>query len=256
MKNFLSALLMVLGNIILWGGLFSSLLKIDMCLSSNFGYWLFWLITFIAVGLVLIKWARHISSPQKTEETVKDENPIKKGVNEQDIIVHDKTKKNRKELWIKIGLTVFIVGYCCLIWISLCCLNYHYNAIFYVPFYIIVMIWYIYLVWRRQSSTGEDYLMLPLLQRIGLYKKEYKSQYEIRKSLLATFVPIYVGTIFISSIVALLNELICPGGNHSEYSDDITIGSIILFIPIITWVIFGGYIYGTEWLNRSKLTER
>ena len=83
-----------------------------------------------------------------------------------------------------------------------------------------------------------------------------ESQYEIRKSLLATFVPIYVGTIFISSIVALLNELICPGGNHSEYSDDITIGSIILFIPIITWVIFGGYIYGTEWLNRSKLTER
>lgn len=255
MRKFLSTLLLVLGNIILWGGIFAALLKIDMCFSPNFGYWLLWLILFIAVGLGLIKWAKHISSSPKIEAAIKEEMPMKKDVHEHSSIVSDTSKKDRKELWIKIGLAILIAGYCCLIGISLCCLNYHYNAIFYVPFYLTVMIWYIYLVWRKQSSTGEDYFMLPLLQRIGLYKV-CESQYEIRKSLLITFVPLYVGTLFISSIVALLNQLICPGGNGSGYDDDITIGSIILFIPVIAWVIFFGYSYGKQWLNSSKLIDK
>lgn len=60
MRKFLSKLVMILGNIILIGGIFGALLKIDMCFSSNFIYWLLSLIIFIVIGLVLIKLARKI----------------------------------------------------------------------------------------------------------------------------------------------------------------------------------------------------
>lgn len=113
------------------------------------------------------------------------------------------------------------------------------------------MVWYLYLLWRKPIASDEDYLLLPLLQKIGLFKSN-TNDYELRKSLMKSFVPVYAGTIAISVIVVILNDILCPGGYYSEYSDDISVGSVILFIPIVAWITFFIYSYGSQWVNNVK----
>lgn len=160
-------------------------------------------------------------------------------------------KKPRIIPWKKIFISIIIVGICTTLWGCIIGMNYSYNAIFYVPFYLIVMSWYLYLLWRKAPATSEDYLLLPLLQKIRLFKS-YLSDYELRKAVLKTFVPVYIGTFAISAIVVILNDILCPGGYHSEYPDDISIGSFILFIPIVVWITFFVYSYGSQWVNNVK----
>lgn len=61
MRKIFSILLTIIGYIVLWGGIIGSLLNIDMCFSPNFGYWLFSVIIFVAVGVGLIKYSKHLS---------------------------------------------------------------------------------------------------------------------------------------------------------------------------------------------------
>lgn len=150
----------------------------------------------------------------------------------------------------KLGLSVLIVGLCVGIGVALVIVcegngsNYNYTVLpFYLPFYLILMIWYLYLVWRKQPIEGGDYLLLPLLKLIGLYR-HFRSDYELRKSLVTTFLPLYVGTIFIS-IVIVLDEMLA-----SDIDDDVRY--VLLFVPIVMWVICFAYNYGRQWLERAR----
>lgn len=193
------------------------------------------LVAFILIGIICLTLSKRL---QKAKTSVEES-------------ISTVEKKPRIIPWKKIVISIIIVGICTTLWGCIIGMNYSYNAIFYVPFYITVMVWYLYLLWRKPIASDEDYLLLPLLQKIGLFKSN-TDDYELRKSLMKSFVPVYAGTIAISVIVVILNDILCPGGYYSKYSDDISVGSFILFIPIVAWITFFIYSYGSQWVNNVK----
>lgn len=239
MRKFTSILLSIIGYLALFCGVVGG---ITLVINGMFDpvYSTIALITFILLGtvcLVIGKRLQKAKTPTSKPATNMEEVPTEKAP--------------KKIPWRRIGLSILIAGICTTLWGCIIGLNYDYNAIFYVPFYLLVMTWYLYLLWRKAPASTEDYLLLPLLQKIGLFKS-YTNDYELRKNLLKTFVPVYVGTITISIIVVILNDILCPGGYHSQYPDDISIGSFILFIPIIAWIMFFVYSYGSQWVDKVK----
>lgn len=239
MRKFASILLKIIGYLVLFCGIIGG---INLIIHGMFDpvYSTIALIAFILIGTICLTISKRLKKANvliANGEVSVEKEPIE--------------QVSHKIHWKKIGISILIVGICTTLWVCIIGLNYDYNAIFYVPFYIIVMAWYLYLLWRKARVSDEDYLFLPLLQKIGLYKS-YSNEYELRKSLMKTFVPVYAGTIVISAIVVILNDILCPGGYHSEYPDDISVGSFILFIPIIVWIIFFIYSYGSQWVNNVK----
>lgn len=239
MRKFASILLKIIGYLALFCGAIGS---INLIIYGMFDpiYSTLALIAFILIGILCLTIGKRLQQS-------------KNFVAEVELTVEKKPKEivQHKIQWKKIGISILIVGICITIWGCLIGMNYDYNAIFYVPFYLIVMSWYLYLLWRKAPATSEDCLLLPLLQKIGLFKS-YTNDYELRKTVLKTFVPVYIGTFAISAIVVILNDILCPGGYHSEYPDDISIGSFILFIPIVAWITFFVYSYGFQWVNNVK----
>lgn len=243
MRKLASILLKIIGYLAFFCGVIGS---INLIIHGMFDpiFSTLALIVFIFIGTLCLTLGKRL---QKS----------KGSLTEVEIAVEKKPKDvaTYKIQWNKIGLSILIVGICTTIWGCIIGLNYDYNAIFYVPFYLIVMSWYLYLLWRKAPATSEDYLLLPLLQKIGLFKS-YTNNYELRNAVLKTFVPVYIGTFAISAIVVILNDILCPGGYHSEYPDDISIGSFILFIPIMAWIIFLTYSYGSQWVSKVKENDK
>ena len=135
---------------------------------------------------------------------------------------------------------------------DLLCNSYYYTTgCFYILFYLVLVLYYLYLIWWKKEFNGENLFLLPLWNKIGLYKDE-TNLYKLRKKLLWIIAPLLVGTIFISIIVSALGRL----GERDEYGYydvyQITFGTYILVIPIIAWIIFFFKEYGKIWINNSN----
>ena len=117
------------------------------------------------------------------------------------------------------------------------------GSMYYIPIFVLLFLYYQYLIWRRKKVKVEDILMLPILQRIGLYKN-INDSYVLKRKLLV-FAAILVGTIFIAFCTFYLNE------QNYEYEYDGIITTLLIF-DILAWVIFFFYEYGTQWLNNNK----
>ena len=111
---------------------------------------------------------------------------------------------------------------------------------FYIPYYLIFSVYYFYLIWRNKKVKGEDILLLPLLNKLGIYK-EFIDEYSQRKKLLQSTLPILITSI-LAPLIALFFE-----ANRSY--DSAPYG---LVLPIIAWTIFFIYTYCSEWLNSSN----
>lgn len=235
MKKIASILLKIIGYLTLLCGIIGGL---DQIINGNFDpiYSTAALIIFIFIGTICLNFSKSL---QKANDLTANEEVFV--VNETILI-----EKPKQKHWKKICISILIVGICTILMICFIGLSYYYNAIFYEPFYLILMVWYIYLLWKNAPISAGDYLLLPLLQKIGLFKS-YSNDYDLRKALLKTFVPVYAGTIIISTIVVILNTILSPSYNH-----EISIGSVILFIPIMAWIIFFVYSYGSQWVNKVK----
>lgn len=246
MRKFASILLKIIGYLALFCGAIGS---INLIIHGMFDpiYSTLALIAFILIGILCLTFGKRLQHS-------------KNYIAEVEFTIEKKPKEvvRHKIQWKKIGLSILIVGICTTLWGCIIGLNYEYNAIFYVPFYLIVMSWYLYLLWRKTLVRDEDYLFLPILRRIGLYKF-HTTNYELRKALLKSFVPVYAGTIVISLIVVILNDLIAPyetrGYDGYWIYHEITLGSWLLAIPIMGWVVFFAYCYGFQWVNKAKQME-
>lgn len=143
----------------------------------------------------------------------------------------------------KLLLTMVIIVSSCMICTLMGDYGYYINCYFYFPFYFIVTIYYTYLIWRKQEVYSEDIVFYPLLKKIGIYS-DVSDSYTLRKKLLLSVIPLSLVTILTSLLVVSINSL-------SPEDDEVSIGSLLLGLPLIAWGVFFVYVYGRKWLNNA-----
>ena len=87
-------------------------------------------------------------------------------------------------------------------------------------------------------------MLYPLLKKIGVYS-DISDLYLLRKTLLFTTVPLLLATIIISLLVVSIDSI-----SPEDYGE-VSIGSFILSLPVIAWILFFVYIYGKKWLDNA-----
>ena len=112
--------------------------------------------------------------------------------------------------------------------------------LFYLPYYLLLFIYYEWLIWKHNKPFGAIF-MLPLLNRIGLYQS-YSNLFDFKKNLLITIMPAILISIVLPFIASLIsgsreNELICH---------------ILLALPILAWIVGLVYSYSLNWLYSSE----
>lgn len=112
--------------------------------------------------------------------------------------------------------------------------------LFYLPYYLLLFIYYERLIWKNNKPFGAIF-MLPLLNRIGLYQS-YSNLFDFKKNLLITIMPAILISIVLPFIASLIsgsreNELICH---------------ILLALPILAWIVGLVYSYSLNWLYSSE----
>lgn len=140
-------------------------------------------------------------------------------------------------------LNIVILVVSCMICTLMGDYGYYVNCYFYYPFYFTVTTYYTYLIWRKQEVYSEDIVFYPLLKKIGIYP-DISDSYTLRKKLLLSVIPLSLVTIFTSLLVVSISSL-APEDN------EVSMGSILLGLPVIIWGVFFVYVYGRKWLNNA-----
>lgn len=165
-------------------------------------------------------------------------------------LIQDRIPKTgiKKRLW-KVGkkllLSLVIMGSGFAICVQMKELYYELNCLFYYPFYLIIEVYYLYLLWRKRDVLSEDVVLYPLLKKIGIYS-DISDHYLLRKALLATTVPLLLSTIIISLLVVSIDSI------SPKDDGEVSIGSFILSLPVIAWIVFFAYVYGKKWLDNTS----
>lgn len=109
-------------------------------------------------------------------------------------------------------------------------------VLFYIPYFVSLEIYYMYIIWKRNNIKGEDILLLPFLKKLGIYNK-ISDEYVLKKKLLQSILPI----LLISIVSPIVNTIIL------EFS-----AIWVLSFPIIAWIVFFIYTYSLDWLDSSN----
>ncbi len=141
----------------------------------------------------------------------------------------------------KVIFTSIVIGFGCFSELLLFAFEYYENAIIYFPILGILTLYYVYLIWKKRDISFEDILLLPLLKKLGLFYKTTEA-ISVRKKLFYN-----VGGLLVSMVVVFLIILVLPSPNEEE----ISIGNILLLLPIIGWIIFFVKEFGVKWINKS-----
>ena len=153
-------------------------------------------------------------------------------------------KKKLLKIGKKLLLSIIIIGGGIIICLQIKEMYYELNCLFYCPFYLIIGVYYLYLTWRKKEVQGEDILLYPLLKKIGVYS-DISELYLLRKALLSTTAPLLLTTIIISLLVVSIDSI------SPEDNGEVSIGSFILSLPVIAWIVFFVYVYGKKWLDNT-----
>lgn len=159
-------------------------------------------------------------------------------------VVHRTTVKKLFKITKKLLLSFIIIVYSCIICRQMKDLYYELNLLFYCLFYLVVGVYYLYLVWKREKVQSEDILLYPLLKKIGIYSN-ISDYYLLRKLLLFSVVPLLLVTVLISLLVVSIDSI-----SPEDYGE-VSIGSFILSLPVIAWIVFFVYVYGKKWLDNT-----
>lgn len=157
---------------------------------------------------------------------------------------HEDVKNRIWKIVKKLLLTTTIIVSSCVICTLMGNYGYYINCYFYFPFYFVVTTYYIYLIWRRQEVHSEDIVFYPLLKKIGIYSN-ISDSYTLRKKLLVSVIPLSLATILTSLLVVSISSL-------APEEDEVSIGSILLGLPVLAWGVFFVYVYGRKWLNNAQ----
>jgi hypothetical protein len=120
--------------------------------------------------------------------------------------------------------------------------------VFYVPFYLVVGLYYFCVVWKRSPTTGEDLLMYPLFRKIKLLNDE-GGQYNLRKRLVKEVLPLLLGTFFLN----IFSLFLCNGKSFKKYDiPEDPFAIFLLLIPIFCWIAYAAFCYSKRWMNNSE----
>lgn len=114
------------------------------------------------------------------------------------------------------------------------------SAIICIPCWLIIGGYYLYLIWRKEKATGADILLLPLLQKIGIYKS-YDDTERDKKNLAKTSLPFLLSLAACPLLVSILTAC-----------DDHFNGIILIMIVPIMLIISLVLAAKQDWLNKSK----
>lgn len=109
--------------------------------------------------------------------------------------------------------------------------------IFYILWNLLFSFYYLRLIWGEQEISGENILMLPILQKIGLFVN-YSSSENMKRKLLYTSFPV-----IFSSVVCIS---LCSFEDLYKYYN------LLLFIPILITIFCLGSYWIREWLKSSN----
>lgn len=171
-------------------------------------------------------------------------------------IVKRKTKRehnsklnvNIKSIALHLLLSAIVIAICAVIPSCLGVYSYM-GTIFYLPYYVIIGVYYLFLIWRRKKASNEDFFLYALLKKIGIFTN-IKDTFLLRKALLRSVIPLLIITLLIPIFVLSMGDTY-----DDEYHICHVLGEFLLCIPIIVWIIFFTYNYGKKWLESQNNNE-
>lgn len=116
-------------------------------------------------------------------------------------------------------------------------------AFFYFPWFVIAFVYYTYLLWSKESVTGEKILLLPLLQKVSLFQNYSADSIPMKKDLIKTVLPF-----LLTSIICPLVSIFC----NDRQRDDYTFSALLCAIAPILLVINLVKSYSNKWLYSQK----
>lgn len=120
----------------------------------------------------------------------------------------------------------------------------HFVASFYDPLYIIFFVYYACLIWSKKDVTGEKMLLLPLLQKIHLFKEYSNSSIAMKKELIKIVLPFLITSIICPFIATLIY--------WSCNERDLDIYVLLLVIAPILFIINLTKAYAQKWLYSQE----
>ena len=158
---------------------------------------------------------------------------------------NSKLNVNIKSIALHLLLSVIVIAICAII--PSCLGDYSYmGTIFYLPYYVIIGVYYLFLIWRRKKASSEDLFLYTLLKKIGIFTN-MKDTFLLRKALLRSVIPLLIITLLIPIFVLSMGD-----NCDDEYHIYHVLGEFLLCIPIIAWIIFFTYNYGKKWLESQN----
>ena len=121
-----------------------------------------------------------------------------------------------------------------------------FGIIFYIPCFVVLVAFYLYLLWRRQQISGSDILLLPLLQRVKLFKS-YSNTTDEKKALTQTTLPFILSMIICPMLTSILYF-------NVRYNEPEELGWLIIFLFIPPILLLAGLATGFSkyWINKSN----
>ncbi len=116
-------------------------------------------------------------------------------------------------------------------------------SFFYAPWFIVLFVYYTSLVWSKNTITGEKVLLLPLLQKMNLFK-EYSNSITMKRELIKTILPFLI-TSTLCPFVATLIYWSCNDRNLDIYVLLLIIAPILLIINLTK-------AYSQKWLYSQE----
>lgn len=151
-----------------------------------------------------------------------------------------------KKCCAKILATIIIAFFflSCTFWIDegVDCLSF--LALFYCPWIFFMFCYYTYILWSKKNVTGERLLLLPVLQRLHLFK-DYSSNIDKKKELLKTTLPVIFTSIICPFIATLISD--------SQHDDEnFMLSFFLLIIAPILIIVNLVKAYSQKWLNSQE----
>lgn len=123
------------------------------------------------------------------------------------------------------------------------------GVIFYIPCYCIIVTYYLWLIWSKGKATGAKMLLLPLMQRVNLFRT-YKDNFDGKVELAKTVLPFLLSVFICPMLTSILYYNVCYN-KHSQQEWLI----VILLLPPVILVISLAKSWVQSWVNQNDHSE-
>lgn len=155
-------------------------------------------------------------------------------------------KRLSKNIALSFGLLVYII--CSLTFVDEGDALTACGVIFYIPCFIIMLFYYLRLIWSNAKVTGDKILLLPLLQKVNLFKT-YNDNLKGKKELAKTVLPFLLSMIICPLLTSILYENVLHRRSQNGWL------LMLLLIPPIILVISIARSFVQSWVSQNYHSE-